>query len=473
MVYTRENFNQLLAENANLKTEVRLLQEKVQCLMKRLFGSSSERLGPDQLELGLEELRGLQEALEQAEARDEEAAEEPAVPKRGKRRPLDARIPKDLPTETVVIEPDEVKADPAAWKKIGEERTELLDVTPTRFFRRVIIRPKYKKRNDRTVAPVVAPAPKRLIDNSCATAGLLHHILLGKYCDHLPLYRQEQIFRQRFGVEISRKTMGGWMYLVAQWLALIYEALRDEIRASGYIQADETHVRYQDPARDYCPNGYLWTYHSPRAGVLFEWFPSRASGCLDPMLRGYAGLLQTDGYGGYPAWLNDRRHATEKEAIVHAACWAHARRKFADVPGHPVAGEVVKLIARLYRVESVLRDNPRLERAAYRREHAAPHLAQIRGILDAERPRQLPQSAFGQAINYTLDRWDALNLYLEHGALEIGRVGNRRGSSRMQYPATPFPVPARRTGRADFPHPALISDLWFSRSIAHYDCAAA
>lgn len=413
-----QNIDRLFAEIAELKTENRLLREKVQFLMKKLFGRSSEKLSPDQLELGFEELRELQEALEEAEANIEEPAE--ATPsRRGKRQPLDARIPKDLPTETVVIEPEEVKENPQQWKKIGEERTELLDVTPARFFRILVIRPKYKKLGDRCVAPVVAPAPKQLIENSYASAGLVHHIILNKYCDHLPLYRQEQIFKQRFGVEISRKTMGGWMYLVAQWLALIYEALRDEIRASGYIQADETHIRYQDPCRDYCPNGYLWTYHSPVAGVLFEWFPSRAAECLDTMLCGYAGLLQTDGYGAYPSWLNDKRHAKEKAAIVHAACWAHARRKFADVPGHPVAEDVVKLIARLYRIESTLRDKPELDRAAYRQEHAVAHLAKIKGILDVEKPRQLPQSAIGQAINYTLERWDALNLYLEHGTLEI------------------------------------------------------
>lgn len=436
MVYTRKNFNQLLAENANLKTENRLLQEKIQCLMKKLFGRSSEKLSPDQLELGLEELRELQEALEIAEAKAELAEEEQAPSRRGKRKPLDARIPKDLPTEIVVIEPDEVTENPELWKKIGEERTELLDVTPTRFFRTVIIRPKYKKRNDRAVAPVVAPAPKQLVENSYASAGLIHHIILNKYCDHLPLYRQEQIFKQRFGVEISRKTMGGWMYLVAQWLSLIYEALRNEIRASGYVQADETYIRYQDPKRDYCPNGYLWAYHSPGTGVLFEWFPSRAAECLDSMLTGYAGLLQSDGYSGYTGWLNNKKHAQEKAAIIHAACWAHARRKFIEVPGHPTAQKIVGLIAKLYRIEAKLRaareaqilsagnrtkpgSIPELDRAAYRQQHAAPVLEQIKSILETERFRQLPQSNFGKAINYTLERWDALNLYVEHGTLEI------------------------------------------------------
>ncbi|VGO19506.1 IS66 family transposase [Pontiella sulfatireligans] len=221
MVFSRENFDQLLGENANLKSEVSLLQEKVQCLMKKLFGRSSEKLSPDQLMLELEELRELQEALELAETKAELAEEEPAASKRGKRKGLDARVPKDLPTETVIIDLDEVKANPELYKKIGEVRTVRLDVTPTRFFQTVTIRNKYKKRADRSVASLIAPAPKQLIENSYASVGLVLHIILSKYCDHLPLYRQEQIFKQRFGVEISRKTMGGWMYLVAQWLSLI------------------------------------------------------------------------------------------------------------------------------------------------------------------------------------------------------------------------------------------------------------
>jgi len=426
MVYTRENFNQLLEEQTvsrsqidQLKTENRLLQEKIQCLMKRLFGSSSEKLSPDQLELELEELRELQEALELAETKDELAEEEQKESKRGKRKGLDARIPKDLPTETIIIDPDEVKANPELYKKIGEVRSEKLDVTPTQFIKIVTIRNKYKKRDDRSVAPIIAPAPIQLIENSYASVGLIVHIILGKYCDHLPLYRQEQIFKRRFGVEISRKTMGGWMFLVAQWLSLIYEALRNEIRASGYIQADETFIKYQDRQKDYCPNGYLWAYHTPKLGVLFEWYPSRAAECLDTMLKGYKGLLQSDGYVGYTSWLNKKKHATEKAAIIHAACWAHARRKFVEVPGHPVAQEIVKLMAKLYRIETTLRDKPTLDRAAYRQTHATPHLEHIKKILDQEKPRQLPQSNFGKAINYTLERWDALNLYLEHGTLEI------------------------------------------------------
>ena len=424
MNFTRENFNQLLeermtlhSENDQFKIEIHLLKEKVQYLMKKLFGRSSEKLNPDQMQLALEELRDLQEALELAEDQVEEAPEEKES-KRGKRKPLGARIPEDLPIEFIIIDPDEVLKNPELWEKIGEDRSAQLDVTPTRFFQTITIRNKYKRIGDRSVAPIIAPAPKRLIENSYASAGLILHIILSKYCDHLPLYRQEQIFKQRYGVEISRKTMGGWMHLMANWLSLIYETLREEIRASEYIQADETFIKYQDTQKDYCPNGYLWAYHSPEVGVLFEWFPSRAAKCLDPMLSGYRGLLQTDGYGAYSSWLNQVQHAKEKDQIIHAACWAHARRKFFEA-GHPVAEEIVKLIAKLYRIETRLRENKSENRCPTRQAQAAPILQEIKTLLETEQPRTRPKSAFKNAINYTLERWAMLTEYLDHHALEI------------------------------------------------------
>ena len=432
MDFNRKNFDILLkkerdnattleviqAENSQLKTEVRLLREKVQYLLKKLFGRSSEKLNPDQMELLLEELQEVQEALEQAEEKlDEELPVRES--RRGKRKPLKERIPEDLPVERVVIVPDEVKAAPECYKKIGEETLEELDVTPTHYFRRIIVREKYVKIADREVPPVIAPAPERLIPNSYASAGLILSIILNKYCDHQPLYRQEMALKYRHGIEISRKTMGNWMYLIADWLTLIYEALRNEIRQSGYIQADETFIKYQDPKKEHCSNGYLWAYHSPGRGVLFEWFPSRASECLDSILNNYEGLLQTDGYAGYTAWLNGSGHTNEKNTILHAACWAHARRKFVETPGNSNARKIVKLIAKLYRIETQLRENPELDRAAQRQKEAAPVLEQIKTILEREQPRQLPQSNFGKAIAYTLDRWKELTLYLEHSTLEI------------------------------------------------------
>ena len=192
MDLNRENFTQLLenrdelrSENARLKAENKELRAKVQYLIKKLFGRSSEKLNPDQMELLFEELRELQDALDASDEKLEELEERPS--RRGKRKPLKERVPEDLPVEKVVIIPDEVQADPQSYKKIGEETLEELDVTPTRFFKRVIVREKYVKVADRSAAPVIAPAPKRLIPGSYASAGLIRYIILNKYCDHLPL----------------------------------------------------------------------------------------------------------------------------------------------------------------------------------------------------------------------------------------------------------------------------------------------
>ena len=197
---TVEQFEQLQSENRSLQTEIKFLNDKVKYLLKQLFGAKSEKIDPNQLTL----LFAAQAQLTAAEEAVEGAAEAVPARRRAKRRPLAERLPDDLPVETVVIEPAEVLADPAAYKKIGEETMVELDLTPARFFKRLIIRPKYVKLADRSLPPVVAPAPKRIIDNSFASAGLLTSILLGKYADHLPLYRQAQIFKVRHGVELSR-----------------------------------------------------------------------------------------------------------------------------------------------------------------------------------------------------------------------------------------------------------------------------
>jgi len=423
MVFSKESFDRLLNERKTLGSEIeqlkvenKLLNEKIQFLMKKLFGKSSEKLNPDQLQLALEELNELQQALE---ATVEEPVEQEAAARRVKRKPLEARLPRDLPTETVVIVPDEVKASPELYKKIGEERLVELDVVPTRFFRREIIREKYKRRDDRRLPPVIVPAPKRLIENSMASVGLIVHIILSKFCDHLPLYRQEQIFKTRYGVELSRKVMGNWMYLTAQWLSLIHEALREEIRATGCMQLDETPVRYIDPGTGRCSQGYLWGGYAPSIKtVIYDWYPSRASSCLDKMLTGYSGLAQSDGYAAYESWYSSADPA-QRNAITLAACWAHARRKFKEAESYPRSLDVLAEIRKLYQIEDHLREHPELDRRRVRREQAPKILERIKAILEEEKPRQLPQSAFGKAVNYTLKLWDKLTVYVEHSELEI------------------------------------------------------
>jgi transposase len=412
MDLTAENFNSMAAELARLKIENRFLKLKLQAALGKLFGKSSEKISPDQLalEFGVDSVApGTPEA--------EAEVEEVAVPrKKRKHKPLSERIPEDLPVEEVVIEPAEVLAEPEAFKRIGEEVTEELDVVPTKFFKRRTVRPKYVRKADRSRPPVVAPAPKRIIENSYASAGLLATIVLAKYADHLPLYRQAQINKTRHGVDISRQTMTDWMFRLAQMLAMIYEAMREEIRSQNYLQIDETPVRYQDPGSGKCGQGYLWPYHAPGKAVFFEWHTGRGSECLDQTLKGFKGIVQSDGYSAYGAYK--KRHP--KAPIEYAACWAHARRKFHDARNESSFAACVLLeIQELYQIEADLRDRPELDRRAVRQKKSQPILQRIGLQLQAEQAAHLPKSQTGKAINYTLKLWDKLLIYTEHDQVEI------------------------------------------------------
>jgi len=412
MDFTVENFNKLVAQNKRHEVTIHLLTVKLQFLLKKIFGRSSEKIDPDQLLLEMGKEPPLAEMVEAA------AEVEEVVPAHKKRRykPLSERLPPNLPVEEVVIEPEEVLADPAAFKRIGEEVSEELDVVPTKFFKRRIVRPKYVCKADRSLPPVVAAAPKRIIENSYASPGLLLSIVLGKYSDHLPLYRQSQIFKTRFGVDISRQTMGDWMYRLSQMLAMIYEAIREEIRSESYLQIDETPVRYQNPGSGKCAQGYLWPYHAPEKAVFFEWRTSRASKCLDKTLTGFEGIIQSDGYSAYGAY--QKRHPEAE--IVLAACWAHARRKFHEARKESrLAQDVLLEIQKLYKIEAHLRKDPALDRQNLRQQKSTPILEGIGMRLRSEQSSHRPQSQTRKAIDYTLGLWDRLLVYTQCSKVEI------------------------------------------------------
>ena len=240
--------------------------------------------------------------------------------------------------------------------------------------------------------------------------------MLGKYADHLPLYRQSQINKTRRGIDISRQTMADWMFRLAQMLAMIYESMRAEIRAGNYLQIDETPVRYQNPGSGKCGQGYLWPYHAPGKAVFFEWHTGRASECLDKTLSGFQGIVQSDGYTAYGAYK--KRHPGAE--IEYAACWAHARRKFHDARNEsPLAAKTLLEIQGLYKIEGELRENTKLDRHAVRQEKSIPILQRIRLQLQAEQSAHLPKSQTGKAIAYTLNLWDKLLVYTEHAHVEI------------------------------------------------------
>jgi transposase len=320
-----------------------------------------------------------------------------------------------------VLDPAPVKVCPSAWRCLGEEVSEQLDYEPARFLRRRLIRRKYVRRADADAVPVIAPLPPRLQERCLAAPGLLAQILVAKYCDHLPLYRQEQIYRTRHGVYLPRPTMVRWVALAADWLRPIYEAIRTGVMAGGYVQVDETPIRYLEPGHGQARQGYLWAYSRPGGDVLFDWQTSRAAACLDNIIAtDFTGTLQCDGCSAYPAFA-DRRAGK----VTLAGCWAHARRKFheASESAPRTAGWFLRQIQHLYRIEKDLREHragPRL-RAAVRAHQSRPLIARLQRALTRLKlsRRHLPQSLLGLAIDYTLGQWTMLSVWLEDGRIEI------------------------------------------------------
>ena len=277
-----------------LKEEIAHLRTQIAWLKQQLFGpGKSETLDRAQLLLKLGELEKLAAAERPVETISYERPKGPGIP-----RTLPAENFAGLPVqETVELVPAAVQADPELYERIGEERTFEVDVTPPKLFKREIIRPKYRHRLDRNRAPLLAPAPARPVAGGYASAGLLAWIALSKYVDHLPLYRQERM-SARWGATLTRQTMADWMALTAQWLEPIYRRMHHELLQGGYVQADETPVRCNDPdeKRGGTTQGWLWVISRPGGDVVFDWRLSRRHGELTSLLKDYRGILQSDGY---------------------------------------------------------------------------------------------------------------------------------------------------------------------------------
>lgn len=390
------------------QAENKLLRQKLELFLKRYFGGTkNESLDPKQLELLLAGLAAVSAPTPVAEKKTPARA---ATAVRPVRQPL----PAHLETERVVLEPAEVQQAPTGWRKLGEEVTEELDWKPAKFIKRLYIRPKYA--NAERI--VIAPLPARLIEKGLPGAGLLTQVIIGKYEDHLPLYRQEKIYRERHGVDLSRQTLCGWVETAADWLAPIYREMKAGLVARDYLQADETPIRYLDPdVKGKSQSGWLWTYSAPQGDVVFEWQISRSREGPREFLKSFRGKLQTDGYGVYESLARERGNE-----LILIGCWAHARRGFHEAleEGRSAAW-LLGQIGQLYAVEKRLREQnagPQL-RAAVRAWQSRPILERLRRALEMVRRRVLPKSLLGQAIDYTLARWAALTRYVDDGRLDI------------------------------------------------------
>jgi transposase len=320
---------------------------------------------------------------------------------------------------TIELIPEEVKADPAAYERIGEERSFEIDVVAPQLVKREIIRPKYRHKTDRSRPPVVAPAPARAVAGGYASAGLLAWVTLSKYVEHQPLYRQEQM-SERWGARISRQSMADWIATVAQWLQPIYRLMHRELLEGDYVQADETPIRCNDPdeKRGGTSQGWLWVISRPGGDVVFDWRLTRRHGEATSLLRGFRGVLQSD---AYPAYGN---FARENPGVEVAGCWAHARRRFHEARKEsPVQADfVLRLIGQMYRLEKVWDEagwTEPAQRVHLRQRDFALPLGLLRKVAQRLAARSRPRSLLGSACHYLLGQWPALTAHLRFGQTRL------------------------------------------------------
>jgi len=408
---------------AALEKENALLRQKLDLLVRKLFGAKSEQLDPAQLLLLLAGVDAPPKALEPVVAEAPRRSTVPSPPR--ERKP---RWPEHLPVIEEVIVPEPVKAAPQDWRRIGEEVSERLDYEPARFLRRRTVRPKYVARAVLDAVPIIAPLPDSMLERSRVAPGLLAQIVVSKYCDHLPLYRQEAIYWTRHAVWLPRQTMAEWVGLAAEWLAPIYDHLRQEVFSHRYVQVDETPIRYLAPGHGRTKLGYLWTCNHPQGDVIFHWETSRAASCLEKIIpTNFNGTIQCDGYEAYDCFAKRR-----DGQIVLAGCLAHVRRKFYDARDQAplIAGWFLRHFQHLYVLEAKLRSaraGPKL-RQAERSSLSQLVLARIhRALVRLKTKRRfLPRSLMGQAIDYALREWPSLLVFLQDGRIQIdnNRVEN-------------------------------------------------
>ncbi len=410
----------------------------IAALQRNRFGRRSEQLDDTTVQQGVEDAE--QSVAEQSAAVD--AAMPPPVtgpapcPPRGEPAKRNrGALPAELPRVEQVIDVED-KVCPCcggALHLIGEDRSEMLDYVPAHFRVRVTRRPRYGCRACEE-AVVQAPAPERPIDGGMATEALVAHVLINKYSDHLPLYRQAQIFARQ-GMTLDRSTLCNWVGRACWWLAPLHELVLSTVLSSPKVFADDTTLPVLDPGRGRTKTGRIWCYavdNRPWRGpghpaAAYVYSEDRKAEHVRSHLRGFHGLLQVDGYAGFGGLVG----TAAEDGPLLAFCWAHVRRKFYDIhvaakpasggviPGAPLATEALRRIAELYAVEEDIRGTPADHRRAVRQQRSRPLVEAMHTWLTEQLARVSGRSTIAQAIRYALNHWKGLLRYLDDGRLEM------------------------------------------------------
>lgn len=396
-------------------TEIERLKSIIKQLQRAQFGRRSERLDPDQFALGLEDLDS---DLAREEEKRPRAENQQTERSSHHRKPL----PDHLPRADVRLDINDMTCAccGGALHVIGESVSEMLDWIPAQLCVIRTTRPKYACRTCETV--VQAPAPERLIAGGIATPALLAQVLVSKYCDHTPLYRQSQIFA-RHGVDLPRSTLAGWVGGACWWLEALHERLCKNVFASDHLFADDTPVPVLDPGRGRTKTGRLWVYAREQRGwggpeppaAVYLFAPDRRAERPASHLEHFKGVLHVDGYAGFES-------LADKGNVVLAACWSHTRRRFYEVAqatNAPIATEALRRIAELYAVEAEVRGQSPAHRLAARHNRSKPIVDAMRLWFEAQLPLVPGRSTLAEAIRYALSRWDGLTRFLHDGRIEL------------------------------------------------------
>ena len=405
--------------------EIAALRHQLDVLCRRLFGKSSEKVDPNQLTLALEQLANEPGAV--TEPIEMDSGETPVRsherPRPTGRRPLPVHLVRRR-VDVDVAEVDKVCACGHAKTRIGESVSEKLEYAPASFVVIETARAKYACPHCHD-GVVEAAAPPQAVEKSLAGAGLLAHVVVSKYVDHLPLHRLAGIFA-RDGVDVSRSTLCGWIADVAHALAPIGDQLRRDVTAATYLHTDDTPVTVLG-AQGGSFKGRLWTYLDPLGQqVVFDATATHERDGPEAFLVPFAGALQADAYAGYDALYRSGR-------VVEIGCWAHARRRFVEaLTTDPQAALIVALIQQLYQVERAGAGLDAPARCALRRDQALPLLARIGTVRQDLARTVLPKSPLGDAVRYLTNQWAALQRYVEDGRLAID---NNRAENQLRVVA--------------------------------------
>ncbi len=412
---------EVMAAKGEADAEIERLQSIVDAFMRHRFGARSEQLDPDQLQLGLEDV---ETALGQARAARDAATGQSRSdrPRKVNRGSLPAHLER-IEQVVDVEEVDGVRACPCcggALHQIGEDVAERLDVVPITVRVLVTRRPRYGCRSCES-AIVQAPAPARIVEGGIPTEALIAQVLVAKYADHLPLYRQAQIYARQ-GIQLDRSTLADWVGRAAWYLRPLRDHILERLRRSERLFADETTAPVLDPGRGRTKTGQLWAYardDRPWGGddppmVAYVYAADRKAERAEAHLGDFAGILQVDGYGGYTAL------AKRRQQIVLAFCWAHVRRKFYELADNsPVAVEVLQRIAALYKIEDEVRGTSAKQRQQIRQERSRVIIDDLRIYLETKSRQVSAKAKLGEAIRYALTRWAGLSRFLDDGRVDL------------------------------------------------------